>query len=297
MTRINRIAILVHEHDRRARRFPYIVWLLQKEWESRGIEIKLLRGTGRIVEADILFPQIDLSVIPDSYLRFFENYPTVINRNITDIRKSTFSPIRVEPGDEWKGPVIVKSNLNYGGYPEVRLGSVFGRVGLLASKMKASIQRLGGRGKDVSRIASRFAGPINPHEYPVFERADEVPEELFRHPGLIIERFLQESSGQGYMLRSYNFLGNRGFTRRRVSSHPIVKASNSQFIDAPPLPHGLVEFRNQLGFDYGKIDYLVHDGEPVPLDINTTPTIVQSSDQGSLLQDLRDLAAGIEDFV
>ena len=296
MTRIKKIAILVHEHDRRAQRFPYIAWLLQREWESYGIEVELLRGTGKVVDADILFPQIDLSVVPDAYLRYFENYPKVVNRNVTDIRKSSFSSLRVEPGDGWDGPVILKSNLNYGGFPEVRLGSVFGRIRLLASKIIAPIRRVSSGEETGKSTNLRFEDPINPHDYPVFDRASDVPEEVYRHPNLIVDRFLQEPSGQGYILRSYNFLGNRGFTRRRVSSDPIVKASNSRLIDSPPLPRELVEFRNQLGFDYGKIDYLEHDGQPVPLDINTTPTIAKGSDQGSLLRDLRELARGIEDI-
>ena len=297
MTRINKIAILVHEHDRMARRFPYIVWFLQNEWESRGIEIEILRGTGKVVDADILFPQIDLSVVPDTYLRYFENYPKVINRDIRDIRKTSFSSLRVEPGDGWEGPVILKSNLNYGGFPEVRLGSAFGRIELLASKMIASIRRFKSRQETGKSTELRLEGPINPHDYPVFERASDVPEEIYRHPNIIVERFLKEPSEQGYVLRSYNFLGSRGFTRRRVSSDPIVKASNSRLIDSPPIPRGLIELRNELGFDYGKIDYLEYDGQTVPLDINTTPTIVKGSDQDSLLRDLRDLAWGIEDIV
>lgn len=296
MTEIQKIAVLVHEHDRGAQRFPYIVWHLQKEWESRGLAVELVRGVKRVVEADILFPQIDLSVIPDAYLRYFENYRCVVNRNMRDIRKTSFSPLRVEPGDGWAGPVIVKSNLNYGGLPEVRLGGVLGRLAIFTLKKKAVFRRLLKRGGGLNENSFRLNGPLNPHEYPVFERVDYVPEEVFANPALVVERFLQEPSQQGYTLRSYNFLGERGFTRRRVSSQPIVKASNSQFVDAPPLPGELVELRKQLGFDYGKIDYLVHDGKAVPLDINTTPTIARGSDQGSLLEDLNELAMGIEDI-
>lgn len=41
-------------------------------------------------------------------------------------------------------------------------------------------------------------------------------------------------------------------------------------LDEPP-PE-LVAFRRQWRLDYGKIDYVVHDGAVVILDVNRTPT-------------------------
>jgi hypothetical protein len=288
---IRKIAILVHERDRRARRIGLIALLLADEWASRGIGIELLQGIDRVVDADLLLPQIDLSVVPDAYLRYFEHYPRVINRRVVDIRKSTISTIRVRPGDGWEGPVIVKSDLNYGGYPEMRLARIDARLRNALKRAGREIRRLG-RPRAGKQSPHLVTAPLNPHHYPVFDHANAVPEAVFRNPALIVERFLREASPEGYTLRSYNFLGDRGFARRRVSAQPIVKASNSRLLDAPSVPRQLVEFRHRLGFDFGKIDYVELDGAPVVLDINTTPTVVDGSER--LARDLRSLAPGIE---
>ena len=286
MNKIRRIAILVHRNDRKALQFPYIVWRLAREWERKGAKIELVRGTRKVVDADILFPQIDLSVIPDEYLRYYENFPVVVNRNLTDIRKSSFSANRVKPGDGWDGPVMLKSNLNFGGQPEARLGGITDLVKRIASRLQQSIPG-----------AQKFgSGMLDPYNYPIYQQASDVPAEVFENPAIVVERFLQEPSADGYVLRSYNFLGNCGFTRRRVSDQAIVKAANSRLIDAPPLPPELLEFRKSLCFDYGKIDYLMHEGKPVVLDINTTPTIVSGSGQDKLLIGLDELAPGIGDI-
>lgn len=75
MNPIRKVAILLHQRDRRAHEVGYIAWLLAKEWTAQGMEIEILRGIDRVVEADLLFPQIDLSVIPDEYRRTTSTTP------------------------------------------------------------------------------------------------------------------------------------------------------------------------------------------------------------------------------
>jgi hypothetical protein len=38
-----------------------------------------------------------------------------------------------------------------------------------------------------------------------------------------------------------------------------------------PVSEEILEVRRRLGFDYGKIDYVVHEGQVVLIDVNTTP--------------------------
>jgi hypothetical protein len=51
--------------------------------------------------------------------------------------------------------------------------------------------------------------------------------------------------------------------------------------------------REALGFDYGKFDYVEHDGEPILLDANKTPTFRGDPEA----QRVRWLSSGIEAFL
>ena len=63
-------------------------------------------------------------------------------------------------------------------------------------------------------------------------------------------------------------------SQRLVSSRPIVKAANIVRRDYDlPIPDKLRAMREELGFDYGKFDYVVADGEVALLDANRTPTV------------------------
>ena len=240
-----------------------------------------------------MFPQVDLSIIPEDYVRYCEEFPRVVNRRVTDIRKSIFSTCRVQPGDAWRGRVIVKTDRNYGGRPELRILGNKHRISGIYRRARYVTRRLIGQSYERSGVDLSTASSLNPHNYPIFDSVDAVPPGAFENPALIVERFLQEPSEDGYVLRSYNFLGDRWFSRRRVSPNPIVKAYNSRLIDSPTVPPKLIEIRNSLGFDYGKFDYLMHEGEPILLDVNTTPTVVKGENHENLLRSLNHLASGI----
>ena len=72
--------------------------------------------------ADLVLLHVNLSVVPDEYLELASRYPIVVNGKAKDIRKSTYSTLRVTRDDPYAGPVIVKSNLNYAGVPEAIQG-------------------------------------------------------------------------------------------------------------------------------------------------------------------------------
>ena len=63
------------------------------------------------------FLHADLSLVPKSYPGFAARYPIAINADVNDIRKTSHSRNRVEPGDGYEGPVIVKTALNSAGIP------------------------------------------------------------------------------------------------------------------------------------------------------------------------------------
>ena len=61
-------------------------------------------------------------------------------------------------------------------------------------------------------------------------------------------------------------------------------------------PEELQRFRAELGFDYGKFDYVMVDGHPVLLDANSTPYQGPDTGRSRFLQLISILASGIEDY-
>jgi len=59
-----------------------------------------------------------MTVTPEDYRHYLNNYSNVINRQLVDISKSRISGNLVGKNDPYSGPVIVKTNRNSGGLPE-----------------------------------------------------------------------------------------------------------------------------------------------------------------------------------
>jgi hypothetical protein len=262
---LRRIAILLHERDVHAEKTHYIVWALRSIWTERGIEVVTLRGTAKAPEADLLIPHIDLSVIPAEYARFMECYPRVLNRGVRDVSKTAISSLLVRPGDGYEGPVIVKTDRNCGGAPERR---ILGRQRRPMLEARRLLRRLAGRSTHPLALATT----LDSSTYPVYESPGEVPEGVFENPVLVVERFVPERAGDRYCLRNYTFLGSQHMCSRRSGPRPVVKAVPGAAREQVEVPAELEAKRRRLGFDYGKFDFVIRDGEPVLLDANPTPT-------------------------
>ncbi|MBK8724546.1 MAG: hypothetical protein IPL96_00485 [Holophagaceae bacterium] len=241
-----RIAILVHEDTPPEDLSRYAVSRLVPTWQADGHEVFPLFGVREQVPADLVFVHVDLSVVPDEYLAFAARYPTSVNGAVKDIRKSTFSPHLLGPEDPWPGPVMVKSDRNHGGLPEAVHG----------------IARLDGRG-----IEPAFR---TQNAYRIFSNLREVPAEFFASPDYVVQRFMPEMEDDRFHVRTYQFLGEWSLCTRMASEHPVVSAENMVAKGPARVHPEIEELRRRLHFDYGKFDYVVHDGAVVPLDLNKT---------------------------
>lgn len=256
-----RIAVLFHAGDRHTDPSSYIVDHLARCWREDGHAVTYLFGTRRFVPADLIFVHVDLSVVPDDYLDFASQYPIVVNGRIRDIRKSTTSRNLVRPGDAWEGRVIVKSDLNCGGEPERTL-------------RQSWLQRSHPVWREAGRMIARLMGQQTPfsswRDYLLFDRLADVPGSWFRDRRAVVERFRPEIENGLYHLRMYQFLGNRWSCSRLASPDPLVKAGTSVRVERIE-PHAeIVAWREMLEMDYGKLDYVIHGGEVVLLDVNKT---------------------------
>jgi hypothetical protein len=255
-----RIAILLHANDRDANRGRYVVDDLAACWREDGHEVAYLYGVDTDIAADVLLVHVNLSVVPDEYLSFAERFPLVLNGKLRDIRKSAVSAQLVRHDDGWSGPVVVKSNANYGGLPEQILAPTWrnARSGFWYLTRRAT-RRLTRRFE-----VSEWSG------YRVYDRRADVPRSYFNRHDLVVERFLPEAADGLFYVRVYQVLGDRWSCTRLASPHPVFKASMS-VSSAPVEPHAEVrDWCRRFHVDYGKLDYVVHDGTPVLLDVNKT---------------------------
>jgi hypothetical protein len=200
----------------------------------------------------------------------------LLNAAVRDISKRHFSSTLLEADSAWDGPVILKTNANYHGLPE------------------ASAHRPGPIGRLRSRLPWRLARQLPPADYPVLAHRSKVPGWVWRRQDLVVERFLPERDGDDYVLRMWLFFGDRGIVYRLVADRPVVKADGIRSFEAhygEPPPE-IAEARRQLGFDFGKFDYVLRDGRPLLLDINKTPAI-----SGKSWERTRHLAEGLRGFL
>ena len=268
-----RILILTHEYDRFADS-GYMVKGCFDAWRRAGHSIQAAYGVPWGLEADVVFVHVDVSVVPEEFRRFAAQFPVGINRGATDIRKRVVSRNLLQQGDKWDGQVIVKSDLNFGGAREWHHNSM-----ALRRKRPPPYP-------SVKTILS----------YQIYPSIDAVPQNIWADPLYVVERFLPERDDRGYWLRCWVFFGDVERCNRYCCSEPIVKGTNVIAKEQVPVPDELRIERERLGFDYGKFDFVVHDGQVVLLDANRTPS--GAANISDFLQsDGHRLASGIDSLL
>lgn len=243
-----RIAVITHQHDNFLER-AYTMCSLVRHWISAGHEVLLVAGICEWPDADVAVLHVDLSVIPKVYSDACKRYPVVINGAVNDIRKTHVSRHLLAPGDDWPGPVIVKTNLNCAGLPEQRLAKI--------------------TGSSLDLPSDEIISTSNP--YPILESLSEVPDEVWRNPGLVVEKFLPEHDAKGYWMQTWVFLGDQERCTRFQSDVPVLKNACMHSHGPAVIPDSVRAERERLRFDYGKFDFVIHDGEAITLDANRTP--------------------------
>jgi hypothetical protein len=244
------LLILVHPRDLFRTR-DFLIKGLVRPWESMGHTVLVHEGATRAPSADAVLLHVDRTVVPAEYLDVARAYRVAINGATGDISKRAISANLVGPFDAWRGPVIVKTDANGRGIPE--------RIH-----------------HEVARRAGEVVGPPGrymPERYPVFESIDHVPPELRLDPALVIEKFLPERDPRGYAARHWIFLGDRGVCTRLVGLNPMVKGADVVERSIVDLPDTIRAHGARLGFGYGKLDFVLHEGRAVLLDANRTPTL------------------------
>jgi len=277
-----RLVIIHHESEPYRRGKKYFISAVIPFWRERGVEVLETRGTRNAPGGDIALLHVDLSVTPPEYLDLAAKYPVCLNKGIGDIRKSNFNPLRIGLNSDYEGRVIVKSALNCAGIPE-------------AAARYTPLKRLRRWGEKLVGMRASFRFPSK-KDYRIYDSVLEVPPHVWESNLWIVEKFRPELHHGKYCLREWYFLGKQSMVRAELSTEPVFTSGTHAPELQQPVPKNLEAIRKQLGFDYGKFDFTVVDGEAIPFDFNKTMGV--SNPSNPAVQEMaKQLAGGIEPYL
>lgn len=230
-----------------------MVMMMADFLREMGVDTVHLYGTSRYEPADALFVHVDLSLVPREYLEFAQRYSLRINGEAADIRKRGFADGLLDARSDYPSPVIVKSNLNYGGAPEQNERSRLERAAFRLRRMAEGSPALT-QTKD---------------DYRIYPSLSKVPRASFSKD-MIVQKLVLEKDDDKYLLREYFFFDDLHFENIERSSEVII--TEAEQVGCKPYdPHPrLREVRARLKLDYGKLDYVMSNGEPFIFDANKT---------------------------
>ncbi len=270
------IVILVHHNDK-LEQVRYFMPEFAKIWREKGLKVTILHGIKEFVPADLAILHVDLTVVDEAYRKFIGRYPRVLNGKCTNISKSFFSKNILRLEDHYLGPVIVKTDANCGGIQEAAL-----------CKYKNKI---------LSYLPWSLANSLAPQNYRVYQVKEDVPYLVWFNRHLVVEKFKAERQDNLYVCRNWVFFGDRETNALNYVENPIAKADHAIKREVvKEVPSELRAIRASLGFDFGKFDYGIVNGEVVLYDINKTPSL-GNLPMERFLPNVKLLAEGIENYV
>ncbi|WP_292673373.1 hypothetical protein [Mesorhizobium sp.] len=254
---VARIVVITHEHDQflgkrdilLRRGSPYLLFDVLGELKRRGHSVRIQQGLSKTHSADVAVLHVDATITPADYLDYARSFPFCLNVGTADISKRRISGALVNEGDAWQGPVIVKSNLNNQGIPETFLNRRARRA----------------------RKPPPFPDMPVLQSYEVYGSISDIPDGVFERDDLVVDKFIPEKEPDGFAARFWVFCGESERCTRYVSPNALVKASETIRREPVPVPDEMRQLRRELGFDYGKFDFVIHEGRAVLLDANKTP--------------------------
>jgi hypothetical protein len=230
-------------------------------WQEVGHDIWIVSGPQPSVDADIVLVHVNRTVVPDDHIAFARRFPLVLNGRVLDISKRRVSRNLVQRDDDYVGPVIVKTDRNHGGTPEARMEARSSPVQWYVQSQQASLPWW-------RRTV------LSPSEYRVFAAKAEVPDPVWENAALVVEKLLTEMHDGYCALRTWVFCGDQDMSTVGYSPNPMVRAADVvRREDNVEVPEDLRQLRREMGFDYGKFDYVIVDGHAALFDANRTPTV------------------------
>jgi hypothetical protein len=251
-------------------------------WRERGDIVSV--GHRLPGSCDCLIAHTDRTVVDNSFFPTVDPGVRIINGRARDIRKSVVSTALLRPDSDWDGPVIIKTDANahageeyhvHGNLDVIRFGKV------LAARL----------------LPWQWLRELPYRSYPILPDMESVPGWVWHDRRFVVERFLPEREGEHYVLRIWMFFGEQGYCMKVRGALPLVKSR--ELLDVKVLdsvPDEVRAARERHGLDFGKIDFVIHDGKPLVLDVNKTPTVYLNR-RGKPGEYVRRLSTGLDDLM
>jgi hypothetical protein len=227
----------------------------------RGVHIEVCADPTRCPIADASIIHVDQTRVAPEFIRAAKRSRHAINIHTADISKRAVCAHILARTDAWDGPVIVKTDRNSAGMKE----AVAARQRSWPSRIARSLHR---------RMPWYLRAELGGKDYRIFTSIRDVPSLVWHSPWLVVERFYPEPEGALFLLRSCVFFDSASISLIRRGNEPIVRPPfpcHAQVSFDPPPPEVSARARD-LGFEYGKFDFTLHNGRPIIFDCNRTPT-------------------------
>ncbi|HLP85643.1 MAG TPA: hypothetical protein VK157_14935, partial [Phycisphaerales bacterium] len=263
----------------------YMVGELAPHWKSMGIAVVEVPAPVVVPSAAAALMHVDATRPLPAYTDLARKYDLALNAGVGSIEKRLISRQLVTRHDGYQGPVIVKTNLNYGGMVDYRNARCTAPWRTLSLAIR-------------ERLPWYLRASIRDKAYRVFPHPRDVPRCVWYNPSLVVERLLPERDGDAFVIRSWYFFGDQGFVCVNRSSAAVAHATTilSRTVEAEP-PPALYRLRDELRFQFGKFDYTIVDGQPCLLDANHTPTLGRLPQWPWFHDQMKRLATGIQKFI
>ena len=263
----------------------YFVGHLIPYWRERQLRVAI--GTKwSLPNADIAILHVDATKVSFLYKFLSKKYPVVLNGNFFDNSKRKVSRNLLLKEDTYQGSVIIKTNRNFGGLPEL--------------SKKRDKRKILEETSDLSSVDWLTIKGICSDKYPVIPLKSQVPEQVWNNKNLVVEKFLPEYAANGlFCLRACLFFGEQEVNILVTSRDPVIKGSNlcSWEILEDPVPDELRRLREVLRMDFGRLDYVISEGKVVLYDANKTATLSRQASVELAEQVVRPLSHGIDPFL
>jgi hypothetical protein len=280
-----KIILILRDYPEEPMKFAIDHYVLR--WKDAGHRVIYHIGPNNIPVTDIVIVAIFPTVVSQEYVDIINKLPgVVINGKVLDTSRRRFSQLILSRTDNYTGPVIVKTNANYGGLSELYMSGerralkmailrAIRGLGTFRPPIVMSFLRKSGLLVIIKRLKDWKFDPewstvetLPILKYPVYEGIKDVPDGVWENNNLIVERFISNPENELFETHYCAFFGDKAIAGCLKSSNPIVKYKNAISDEETPIPDEVMQWKKDLNIDFGRFDYVESEGKYFLIDVN-----------------------------